>query len=136
MGWDPAAPARAEVSPLLARRALSTGPRSVVSFPGATAVSAVRRRPRTADTAVAPENSQPTRARCLDVVDLERLVRDEQDGDVAVVGGAVLHDRALGEPDEAARAEPAGVRDQRPVQDIHAVGARVRVPDVDHPGRV
>src|SRR5437660_28903 len=45
----------------------------------------------------------------LPIVDCEGLVRDEKYRHVAVGRSAVLHHRALGEPDEAAGAVAAGV---------------------------
>jgi hypothetical protein len=57
----------------------------------------------------------------LDVMDVERLVRDEQEGHVVVLGRAVLHLHPLGKPHETARAEGTRVRPQNAVQDLYAV---------------
>src|SRR5207247_3627576 len=46
-------------------------------------------------------------------------------GYVAVRARAVFHDFAFGKPDKVARAERALMRDQGPLQHIHAVAARV-----------
>src|SRR5215469_2176684 len=64
------------------------------------------------------------------VVDIEGLVGDEQEGAVPVGRGAMLHDAALREPDEAAGSVGALVRGETALEDIDAVGARVGVPRV------
>ena len=51
-------------------------------------------------------------------MDVERLVRDEQEGHVVVLGRAVLHLHPLGKPHETAWAEGTGVRLQNAVEDI------------------
>jgi len=72
----------------------------------------------------------------MDIVDPKRLVRDEDDRDVAVGARAVLHDLAFGKPDERTWPERAAVRDQVALEHVHAVAARVRVVGVDDAGRI
>ena len=87
-----------------------------------------RRRPARSDTALRQRSPRRLWLAELGVVNVERLVRDEQEGHVVVLGRAVLHLQPLGEPHEAARAEGTGVRPQNAVEDVHAVGTVVRVP--------
>src|SRR3954464_3108292 len=68
------------------------------------------------------------------VVDAERLVGDEQEHAVGVLGGAVLHDATLGKPHEAAGPVLAPVGAQRAFEHVHAVRAGVGVPDVGEAG--
>src|SRR5207247_9017715 len=57
-------------------------------------------------------------------------------GYVAVRARAVFHDFAFGKPDKVARAERALMRDQGPLQHIHAVAARVGMRRIDDAGRI
>src|SRR2546427_3899614 len=70
------------------------------------------------------------------VVDVERLVGDEQERAVAILAGAVLHDPALREPYEAAGAECAPMRLECAVEDVNAVRAGMCMPGVGKPGPV
>src|SRR5512136_617745 len=59
------------------------------------------------------------------VMNFERLVGDEQDRDVTLQRCAVLHLQTLGKPDERPRTVPPGVCDQRALQNVHTMRARV-----------
>ena len=60
-----------------------------------------------------------------DVVNGERLVRDEQEGAVLILGSPVLHDSALREPYEASGRILTLVGVEGAFEHIDAVGARV-----------
>jgi hypothetical protein len=64
------------------------------------------------------------------VVDIEGLVGDEQERAVPVGRGAMLHDAAFREPDEAAGSEGALVRSEAAFEYLDAVGAGVGVPGI------
>ena len=65
-----------------------------------------------------------------DKVDVERLVRDEQERAVFLLGRAVLHDPAFGEPHEAPGRIAALMGAEGAVEDVDAVGAGMAVPRV------
>lgn len=66
----------------------------------------------------------------MGIVDIEWLVRDEQERDVVVLSRPVLHQFPLRKPDEHTRPEGPFAGFENPVEDIHSVRAVVLVPGV------
>lgn len=69
-------------------------------------------------------------------MNIEGLVRDEQDRHVLLGCRAVLHLIPFGKPEEVARTVAAFVRLQRSFEHVHAVGAVMGMQRVDEPFRV
>ena len=67
----------------------------------------------------------------LQVIDPERLVRDEDYSDVFLRASAVFHHFAFWEPDKRAWCERTLMRDELSFQYIHAMTTRVRMFDVN-----
>src|SRR5204863_4011259 len=72
----------------------------------------------------------------LTVVNLESLVGDKQNRDVGFSGGAVFHDHAFRKPDEMPRTVLALLRDERPFEHEHAMGAGMGMPRIHNPSGI
>jgi hypothetical protein len=72
----------------------------------------------------------------LDIINAKALVRDKQNRDISLGAGAMLHDLAFREPDEAAGAKRPLVRHQVALQDIQAMAAGVGMGGVHQSRRV
>ena len=70
------------------------------------------------------------------VVDAKAFVGDEENGDIRVGGGAMLHDLSFREPDEGSRAERPFMGDEPAFEDIQTVPARVRMMRIHDPGGI
>ena len=71
-----------------------------------------------------------------DVMNGERLVRDEQEGAVLIPGSSMLHDPALREPHKASGRILTLVGVEDAFEYIDTVGARVAVPGVREAGPI
>ena len=69
-------------------------------------------------------------------MNIEFAVRDEQNGDVTFRGRPMFHLNSGWKPDEVARPKSPGVRQQSPVDYVHAVRAGVDMTGVDDACRV